>query len=69
MLTRAAIMLDSWLVSDWIGVALARRGIVWTWEELVLPVFEMICRRQAETGASIEVEHLFSERVLASLSR
>ncbi|MDP9846231.1 MerR family transcriptional regulator [Streptosporangium lutulentum] len=69
MLTRAAIMLDSRLVSDWIGVALARRGIVWTWEELVLPVFEMICRRQAETGASIEVEHLFSERVLASLSR
>ncbi|WP_371780381.1 MerR family transcriptional regulator [Streptosporangium subroseum] len=69
MLTRAAIMLDSQLVSDWIGAALSRHGVVWTWEELVIPVFETICRRQAETGASIEVEHLFSDRLLASLSR
>jgi DNA-binding transcriptional MerR regulator len=69
MLTRAAIMLDSQLVSGWIGAALSRHGVVWTWEELVIPVFETICRRQAETGASIEVEHLFSDRLLASLSR
>jgi DNA-binding transcriptional MerR regulator len=69
MLARAAIMLDSQVVSDWIGAALARHGVVWTWEELVLPVFGAICRRQAETGASIEIEHLFSDRVLASLSR
>jgi DNA-binding transcriptional MerR regulator len=69
MLTRAAIMLDSQLVSDWVGAALSRHGVIWTWEELVIPVFEMICRRQAETGASIEVEHLFSDRLLASLSR
>ncbi|AWS41056.1 MerR family transcriptional regulator [Streptosporangium sp. 'caverna'] len=69
MLARAAIMLDSQLVSDWIGAALSRHGVIWTWEELVIPVFETICRRQAETGASIEVEHLFSDRLLASLSR
>lgn len=69
MLARAAIALDSQTVSDWIGVALARHGVIWTWEHLVLPVFETICRRQTETGASIEVEHLFSERVLTALAR
>ncbi|ACZ84604.1 MerR family transcriptional regulator [Streptosporangium roseum] len=69
MLARAAVALDSQAVADWIGAALARHGVMWTWENLVLPVFETICRRQAETGASIEVEHLFSDRVLAALTR
>ncbi|GAA2866125.1 MerR family transcriptional regulator [Streptosporangium fragile] len=69
MLARAAIALDSQTVSDWITAALARHGIIWTWEELVLPVFDTIVRRQAESGASIEVEHLFSDRVMAGLTR
>ncbi|MET8332122.1 MerR family transcriptional regulator [Streptosporangium canum] len=69
MLARAAVALDSQAVADWIGAALDRHGVMWTWENLVRPVFETICRRQAETGASIEVEHLFSDRVLAALAR
>ncbi|MBB2909894.1 DNA-binding transcriptional MerR regulator [Streptosporangium becharense] len=69
MLARAAVTLDSRSVSDWIGAALARHGVLWTWEELVLPVFEVIVRRQVESGASIEVEHLFSDRVMAALIR
>ncbi|MFF5211276.1 MerR family transcriptional regulator [Streptosporangium sp. NPDC000396] len=69
MLARSAVALDSQTVSGWIDAALDRHGIVWTWERLVLPVFETICRRQAETGASVEVEHLFSDRVLAALAR
>ncbi|WP_433253088.1 MerR family transcriptional regulator [Streptosporangium sp. CA-135522] len=69
MLARAAIMLDSRTVSEWIVAALDRHGVIWTWENLVLPVFGTICRRQAETGASVEIEHLFSDRVLAALTR
>ncbi|MEV7005908.1 MerR family transcriptional regulator [Streptosporangium sp. NPDC051022] len=69
MLARAAVALDSQTVSGWIDVALSRNGVMWTWEHLVMPVFETICRRQAETGASVEVEHLFSDRVLAALTR
>ncbi|MFF0310091.1 MerR family transcriptional regulator [Streptosporangium sp. NPDC004379] len=69
MLARAAVALDSQTVAEWIGAALERHGVVWTWEGLVLPVFETICRRQAETGASVEIEHLFSDRVLAALTR
>ncbi|WP_326820395.1 MerR family transcriptional regulator [Streptosporangium sp. NBC_01756] len=69
MLGRAAFSLDSRTVSDWIGSSLTRHGVLWTWENLVVPVFDLICRRQAETGASIEIEHLFSERVLTALTR
>ncbi|MFI7051074.1 MerR family transcriptional regulator [Streptosporangium canum] len=69
MLARAAVALDSQAVADWIGAALGRHGVMWTWENLVRPVFGTICRRQAETGASVEVEHLFSDRVLAALAR
>ncbi|GAA3444645.1 MerR family transcriptional regulator [Planomonospora venezuelensis] len=67
MLARSAIALDSPALSGWIGAALDRHGVVWTWERLVLPVFETICRRQAATGAAVEVEHVFSDRVLAAL--
>ncbi|MFF5113313.1 MerR family transcriptional regulator [Streptosporangium sp. NPDC000509] len=67
MLKRATMTLDSRAVQEWIGAALARHGVRWTWECLVLPVFETICRRQLESGASIEIEHLFSDRLLAAL--
>ncbi|MER5647370.1 MerR family transcriptional regulator [Streptosporangium sp. NPDC002524] len=67
MLARAAMTLDSVAVHDWIGAALSRHGVLWTWEHLVMPVFETICRRQSENGASIEVEHLFSDRLMAAL--
>lgn len=66
-LARAATALDGATVSQAIGAALARHGVRWTWLELVLPVFAAISRRQAETGAGIEVEHLFSDRLLAAL--
>ncbi|WP_196449525.1 MerR family transcriptional regulator [Planomonospora sp. ID82291] len=68
MLTRAAVALDGEVVSGWIGAALARHGVLWTWEHLVLPVFAAISRRQLETGAAVEVEHLFSDRLAAALA-
>ncbi|GGL47872.1 MerR family transcriptional regulator [Planomonospora parontospora subsp. antibiotica] len=68
MLTRAAVALDGEAVSDWIGAALARHGVLWTWERLVLPVFAAVSRRQLETGAAVEVEHLFSDRLAAALA-
>jgi DNA-binding transcriptional MerR regulator len=68
MLARAAVALDGEAVSDWIGAALARHGVLWTWERLVLPVFAAVSRRQLETGAAVEVEHLFSDRLAAALA-
>lgn len=69
MLARAAMTLDSRTVYDWMEASLARNGVPWTWERLVMPVFETICDRQAESGASVEIEHLFSDRLLAALIR
>ncbi|MFD1940302.1 MerR family transcriptional regulator [Nonomuraea mangrovi] len=64
---RAACALDGRAVADGLAAALAGRGVVWTWERLVRPVFRTICLRQTETGAGVDVEHLFSDRLLAAL--
>ncbi|MDA0632113.1 MerR family transcriptional regulator [Nonomuraea sp. MCN248] len=68
-LARAALMLDSHEVSGLIEETLAGHGVVWTWERLLLPVFDTICRRQDDTGAGIDVEHLLSDRTQAALHR
>ncbi|GAA3154680.1 MerR family transcriptional regulator [Planomonospora alba] len=68
MLARAAIALDGEAVSAWLGAALAGHGVLWTWERLVLPVFARISRRQLETGAAVDAEHLFSDRLAAALA-
>ncbi|GAA3176803.1 MerR family transcriptional regulator [Nonomuraea roseoviolacea] len=67
MLARAATALDGRTVTDGLAAALARLGVVPTWDRLACPVFDAISRRQDETGAGIDVEHLFSERLLAAL--
>ncbi|GGO61102.1 MerR family transcriptional regulator [Nonomuraea cavernae] len=68
-LARAADALDGPTVAAAVAAALDSRGVRWTWQELVLPVFDRICRTQARTGSGIDVEHLFSDRLLAELHR
>ncbi|MBB2744275.1 UNVERIFIED_ORG: hypothetical protein FHR35_004111 [Microbispora rosea subsp. rosea] len=69
MLARAATALDAATVNAGLDAALAAHGVVWTWERLVLPVFAAVTRRQQDTGAGIDVEHLFSDRLQAALAR
>ncbi|GAB3148967.1 MerR family transcriptional regulator [Microbispora hainanensis] len=69
ILARAAAALDVATVSAALDAALAAHGVVWTWERLVLPVFAAVTRRQHDTGAGIDVEHLFSDRLQAALAR
>ncbi|SEG40023.1 MerR HTH family regulatory protein [Thermomonospora echinospora] len=66
-LVEAALALDSRAVADGLAAALAGHGATWTWQRLVRPVFAAIVDRQAETGGCVDVEHLFSERLLAAL--
>ncbi|WP_424529532.1 MerR family transcriptional regulator [Sphaerisporangium viridialbum] len=68
VLARAALNLDGDAVVTGLTSALDERGVAWTWERLVLPVFDMITRRQEATGSGVEIEHLFSERLLSALS-
>ncbi|WP_203981863.1 MerR family transcriptional regulator [Sphaerisporangium rufum] len=67
-LARAAVNLDGAAVVAGLAAALAEHGVPWTWRHLVLPVFDTIVRRQETTGAGVEIEHLFSERLLSALS-
>ncbi|UBU18486.1 MerR family transcriptional regulator [Nonomuraea gerenzanensis] len=68
-LARAALMLDSHAVSALVEQALDEHGVVWTWERLVLPVLDTICRRQDAAGAGIDAEHLLSDLIQAALHR
>lgn len=68
ILTRAALNLDAVTVSRTLEAALTTHGVSWTWDHLIRPTFAVILRRQQSTGADIDIEHLFSERLLAALT-
>ncbi|WP_214106440.1 MerR family transcriptional regulator [Acrocarpospora catenulata] len=65
-LGRAAMALDSWTVSEIVAWGLSRFGVAETWDRLVRPVFAAISRRQAATGVGVDVEHLFTERLMTA---
>jgi hypothetical protein len=59
--------LDAYACSSLLGRALQELGVLRTWEELLVPVLVGVGERWAETGEGVEVEHLLSEVVMASL--
>ena len=67
-LARAAMSLDSIACVDIVRETIERRGVVWTWDQLVVPVLVGVGRRWEATGTGIEVEHLLSESVTAALT-
>ena len=62
-LARAAMALDSSACEAVITAGLRSRGVVDTWDELLVPVLHGVGERWRSTGAGIEVEHLLSECV------
>ncbi len=66
-LTRAAMALDARACTDIISEALSRRGVIATWDELVVPVMIAIGERWEKTGEGIEVEHLLSDSAQTAL--
>jgi DNA-binding transcriptional MerR regulator len=67
-LARAAMSLDSAACLDIVRDTLDRRGVVWTWDNLLAPVLVGVGRRWENTGRGVEVEHLLSESIMAALS-
>ncbi len=67
-LARAAMSLDSAACTDIVRDTLDRRGVVWTWDQLLAPVLVGIGRRWESTGRGVEVEHLLTESVIAALA-
>lgn len=66
-IARAVVLLDSPAITALVLDSTSRRGVVATWESVVLPVLEGIGRQWELFGSGIEVEHVFSEAVLAVL--
>ena len=66
-LARAALALDDHLMSEIIQGALAREGVVSTWQDLLVPVLTGLGSRVEQTGGCIEAEHLLSSVMLGAL--
>ncbi len=66
-LVKAADGLDSHLVSTIVRESLERRGVIATWDSLIVPSLVSIGQRWAKTGQGVDVEHLVSECVLGVL--
>lgn len=63
-MVKAADGLDSHAVSGIVRESLERRGVIATWDSLVVPALATIGQRWAKTGQGVDVEHLVSECVL-----
>jgi hypothetical protein len=66
-LLRAASTLDGPACRVVIRATLERRGVIWTWDNLLVPTLVEIGRRWEQSGEGVETEHLLSAVVEAEL--
>lgn len=62
-LARAALALDGAACRRIIRETIDRRGVVWTWDHLLVPVLAGVGQRWETSGRGIDVEHVLSESV------
>lgn len=67
-LARAAIALDADSCRSIVGETLDRRGVVWAWDHLIVPVLIGIGQKWEQSGRGIDVEHVLSEAIQAEFS-
>lgn len=67
-LARAAVSLDGHACSGIVDDNIARHGVIWTWDHLIVPVLIGVGERWENSGSGIEIEHLLSASIGASLS-
>ena len=67
-LARAAQALDTATCVDLITDSLDRRGVVWTWDHLLVPVLTGVGQQWSETGRGVEIEHALSAAIQDALS-
>ena len=66
-LARAASRLDAQAVNDILSDALATRGALAVWDEVIRPVLVATGARWARTGSGIDIEHVLSETTVEAL--
>jgi len=62
-LNRAASTLDASGCDQIIGNSLDNHGVVWTWENVLIPVLVALGKKWEQTGEGVEQEHLIAESV------
>ena len=67
-LARAASSLDSVACTAIVRDSLDHRGVVWTWDHLLVPVLVGIGRQWEDSGRGVEVEHVLSESITSALT-
>ena len=67
-LGRAAQSLDTSGCYAIVTESLHRRGVVWTWDNLIVPVLTGIGQQWSDTGRGIEIEHGLSAAVQDALA-
>ena len=68
-LARAAQSLDSAACTAIISESIERRGVLWTWDTLIVPVLNGVGQQWSDSGRGIEVEHVLSAAVQDALCR
>jgi methanogenic corrinoid protein MtbC1 len=63
-LNRATSNLDATGCDQIISNSVKAHGVVWTWEQVLLPVLISVGEKWAETGEGVEQEHLLSESII-----
>ena len=66
-LTRAAGMLDAVACQTLIARLLETKGVLWTWDNVLVPVLVALGEKWANTGEGIDVEHMLSEVIVSEL--
>jgi len=67
-IARAAMSLDNGACTGLISDAIERRGVVWTWEHMLVPVLIDVGNRWASSGRGIEVEHVLSDSITSAFN-
>jgi len=67
-LARAALALDGNSCRRIISEAIERRGVISTWDHLLVPVLAGVGQRWESSGRGIDVEHILSDSVHAALA-
>lgn len=67
-LARAALALDGRGCREIVAQTLDRRGVVWTWDHLLVPVLIGVGQKWETSSKGIEVEHVLSESISSELS-
>ncbi len=67
-IARAALTLDNSSCVALIHDSIDRRGVVWTWDHMLVPVLFDVGERWASSGKGIDVEHVLSDSIISAFN-